>query len=101
MDTDYLTEKAYHVIRLAADASDFLRSDIGVACSEYQNEDDYLKGILEFVKEIDENAKGYLDDWNILDQTDINLFKKRVIILRDYIKETLSIPISERGETEW
>ncbi len=39
MDTDYLTPMAYDCIRLADDATDVLRSEIGAACSQYPEDE--------------------------------------------------------------
>jgi len=58
MDTDYLTPMAYDCIRLAGDATDVLKSEIGAACCQYRGEDEYLQGILADVKEIEEDPKG-------------------------------------------
>ena len=60
MDTDYLTRMAYHCIICANDATDVLKSELGAVCGNYSNEDDYLKGILEYVKQIEEDPK---NDW--------------------------------------
>lgn len=49
MDTDYLTEMAYHCIRLANDASDTLKAELGAMCSRFKDEEAYLKGILRYV----------------------------------------------------
>lgn len=77
MDTEYLTPMAYECIRLADEATDVLKSEIGAACSQYRDEDAYLQGILADVKEIEENPADYLDWWNLLEQTDMPKFKKR------------------------
>ena len=101
MDTDELTPMAYECIRLANEATDVLKSEIGAACSEYRTEDDYLKGILEDVKEIEKDPHEYLDGWNLLDQTNIRTFKRKITILREYIEKTIATPLAERGEPEW
>ena len=101
MDTDELTPMAYDCIRLADEATDVLKSELGAACSEYRTEDDYLKGILEDVQEIEKNPREYLDEWNLLDQTNIQAFKRKITILREHIEKTIATPLTERGAPEW
>ena len=67
MDTNDLIIMAYHCIYLADDATDVLKSEICVECSQYKTEDKYLQGILEDVLEIEEDSIEYLDWWNMLD----------------------------------
>ena len=101
MDTDYLTQKAYDCIRLANDATDVLKSELGAACGKYRTEDEYLKGILKDVRAIEKDPHGYLDYWNLLEETDIRAFKGKVMILREHIEKTIATPLKERGEPEW
>ena len=98
MDTDYLTPMAYDCIRLADDTADVLKSELGAACSQYRDEDAYLQGILADVKEIAEDPEDYLDWWNLLDHTDIAVFRKKIRVLREHIEKTINTPIAERGE---
>ena len=101
MDTDYLTPMAYDCIRLADDATDVLKSELGAACSQYRTEDEYLHGILEDVKEIEEEPEDYLDWWNLLEQTDGDVFIQRIGTLRKHIEKTIATPIADRGEPTW
>ena len=101
MDTDYLTPMAYDCIRLADDATDVLKSELGAACSQYRGEDAYLAGILADVKEIEEDPEDYLDWWNLLEQTDIAEFRKKIRVLREHIEKTIETPTAERGEPEF
>jgi hypothetical protein len=101
MDTDYLTPMAYDCIRLADDATDVLKSELGAACSQYRDEDAYLQGILADVKEIEEDPEDYLDWWNLLDQTDVAEFRHKVLVLREHIEKTIKTTIAERGEPEF
>ncbi len=101
MDTDYLTPMAYDCIRLADDATDVLKSEIGAACSDYRSEDAYLQGIRAVVMEIEEDPEDYLDWWDLIEDTDITEFKKRLRILREHIEKTIKTPIEERGEPEF
>ena len=43
MDTDDLTPMAYEMIPMARDVLDDLRLEIGVAASDFKNEDAYLR----------------------------------------------------------
>jgi hypothetical protein len=101
MDTDELTPMAYDCIRLADEATDVLKSELGAACSEYRTEDEYLSGILEDVQEIEKDPRAYLDGWNLLDQTDLRAFKRKITILREYIEKTIATALAERGKPEW
>lgn len=101
MDTDYLTPMAYDCIRLADDATDVLKSELGAASSQYRGEDAYLKGILADVKEIEEDPEDYLDWWNLLEQVDIVDFKSRIRVLREHIEKTIETTVAERGEPKF
>jgi len=98
MDTDYLTPMAYDCIIIANDASDVLKTDIGAACSRFEDENEYLEGILEFVKEIEKNPEDYLDSWGLLEELDISIFTAEVIILKEHIEKTIETPFKKRGE---
>ncbi|MFH1067977.1 MAG: hypothetical protein V1794_00010 [Candidatus Glassbacteria bacterium] len=95
MDTDDLTEKSYHMIRIAGGISDYLRCDIGVRSRDYNNEDDYLLGILAFLNKICTHTEEYLNYWNI-DSIEPNHFKAAVLELVNYVSITLDTPIEER-----
>lgn len=101
MDTDYLTQMAYDCIRFADCAADVLKSALGAACSQYRGEDAYLQGILADVKEVEENPEDYLNWWNLLEQTDVAEFGKRIRVLREQIEKTIRTPIAERGEPDF
>ena len=96
-----MTPMAYDCIRLADDATDVLKSEIGAACSQYRSEDEYLQGILADVKEIEEDPEEYLDWWNLLEQTDIPEFISKIRVLRQHIEKVIKTPIAERGEPEF
>jgi len=98
MDTDYLTPMAYECIRLAEKVTDVLKSEFGAACSRYRNEDAYLQGILTDVKEIEEDPQEYLDWWNLLDDTDVDVFQGKIRELREHIEKTIITPLAKRGK---
>jgi hypothetical protein len=73
MDTNQLTQMAYDNIWVANDASHFLKSELGAACSRFKKEDDYLAGILIYVKEIETAPVDWLDYWNTEEETDLKI----------------------------
>jgi len=101
MDTDNLTSMAYDCIRYAYDATDVLKSELGAACGKFKTEDEYLQGILNHVKSIEKDPQAYLDEWNLLDHGDINVFKKKIRVLREHIEKTIDTPLKSRGKPRW
>ena len=97
MDTDNLTEMAYESIDLAGEASVCLRAELGAACSHYQNEDEYLLGILAHVRTIQKSPKNYIDEWNLAEDEELDFIPK-VRELRKHIEKTLAVPLAERGK---
>jgi hypothetical protein len=97
MDTDELTSMAYDCILIAQEATDVLRSELGAACSKFKTEDEYLKGILKHVRSIEKHSWDYLDEWNLLDDIDVKVFKIKLLNVREHIKKTLKTPIEDRG----
>lgn len=102
MDTSDLTCMAYECLGLANDAADIMMTEAGALCSRFSTEDDYLRGLLEEVLDIEEDPRDYLDWCGMLETTDIDDFSRRVTTLREHIEKTLQTPIGERGErTKW
>jgi len=97
MDTDDLTEMAYQTIVIASKISDYLKVDIGVRSRDYANEDDYLNGVLKFIREIKNDPEDYMDYWNLHDEIDMTSFAKSVGELEKYISRALGTPIKNRG----
>ena len=95
MDTDELTEMAYGCLRLADEAHDCLKTELGAACSEFRTEDEYLAGMLEYVNEIEHDPESFLDYWNL---GDLPAFKQKIRALREYIEKTIATPIEQRGK---
>jgi hypothetical protein len=60
MDTNDLTDMAYACIGLADEAVDVLKSEIGAGCSHYSSEDAYLKGVLAYIRDIEDEPAGGL-----------------------------------------
>ena len=97
MDTDELSEMAYQTLVLASQASDYLKAEIGALSRKFENEDDYLNGVLRFVRIIKADPGGYLDAWNLLEKSDISFFKKAVSKLEEHISQVMATPIEMRG----
>ena len=98
METDDLTEMAYESIVIANAITDFLKCDLGVRSKDYKDENAYLKGILKFVRKINNDPEGYLDLWNLLEELDLTSFKKGIEFLEKHIIKTIETPIEQRGE---
>lgn len=101
MDTNCLTPMARECIGFAQDATPTLAAELGAACSQYQDEDAYLHGILADVQEIEEDPEDYLDWWNLLEEVDMKTFQRKIRVLREHIEKTIATPIAERGEPEF
>lgn len=101
MDTDDLTLMAYECIQYGNDVVDFLKAELGAVCMEFKTEDEYLKAILNRVKEIDEDPEDYLDAWNLIEQIDVKDFKRKIKKLEKHIEKTIKTPIEKRGATSW
>ncbi len=93
-----MTPMAYGCIIIANEASDILKTEIGAACSRFEEENEYLKGILKFVREIEKDPEDYLESWSLLDEIDISIFKAAVTRLREHIENTIRMPFEERDE---
>ena len=102
MDTDDLTPMAYQCLVLANDATDIMMTEFGAACSHYQTEDDYLRGVLKFTLEIEKKPLEYLDEWNLEGQINSDDFSQKIKLLLAHIQKTISIPWHDRGAPpEW
>lgn len=77
MDTDDLTPMAYDCIMAAYTPTDVLAIELGAAAKNYSNEEEYLKGILAFMTEVNSHPIEYLESWN-LEEIDPALFKTKV-----------------------
>ena len=91
---------AYECIRLAEDATDVLKSELGAACSGYGTEDEYLKDILEKMQQIQGDPREYLDWWKLLEQSNIIVFARKIKALKTHIEKTIATPLKNRGKPE-
>jgi len=100
MDTGDLTEMAYYALIMADRITNCLKTELGVLSAKYKNEDEYLNGMLKFIKRIKEAPENYFDFWVLWEEIDISFFKSSLEKLIKHIMMTLETPIKQRGKTE-
>ena len=100
MDPDDFTEMAWHIIAQAVTVSDTLKADLGARSSRYDSEDDWLRGVLEFLKRIVENPGDYVDYWNLEEEEGVtaSMMKAIALGLCGRVMETLAKPYTQRGK---
>lgn len=96
MDTDDLSDMAYKCIIYADEATDVLKTELGAECGKYSNEDDYLHSIKSYVNSIKDNPDEYLDNWNLIEEADMNHFIASIDKLLKHIESTLESSVIER-----
>jgi hypothetical protein len=101
MDTEDLSEMAYHVVRLGRKAHDMLKTELGASASHYTNENEFLNGTLEYISELMEDPEQYLEDWDRIDEVEVVDFKNGLIKIKNHIELTLRTPIEKRGESSY
>jgi hypothetical protein len=97
MDTDYLTEMAYDTLRLADSITRDLTLELGVISKDYRSEDEYLKGMLEVVRDIKRHAFEFLEENELENKIPLKKFRSSLSQLEKHIKNTLQVPIEKRG----
>ena len=98
MDTDDLTPMAYRTLSLAYEACEPMRAELGCAASGYDTEDEYLAGVLEFLEEVLDAPRHYLERWNLSSHIDAPAFASRVKRAHAHAATTLRTPRSDRGK---
>ena len=91
----------YDSLSLAEEATHFLKSELGSMCCQCSSEDNYLHEMLNEVKEIECDPEDYLDHWNLLDDTDCDIFQGKIKSLRMHIEKTINTPIENRGKPKF
>jgi len=76
----------------------FSKLKLGHHAQNYDTEESFLKGALEFIDRKIEGPESYLDFWNYLDEIDIDQFKDELKGLRLFIIKVIDTPLQERGE---
>ncbi len=92
MDTDDLSEEAYEILLRAHQLNDFLWAELGASSRNYQNEEDYLNGMLKFIKNIKEKPEWYQDMWLMDEKMD----HASLLHIEKHIKKVQSIPFQKR-----
>ncbi len=100
MDTDYISNEAYNVIRCAARFDDTLKALIGAECSECADEDEYLEHIIELIGEIKKDTKEYLEEWGLEDQFSIRDYREKLKTVEAEVKKVQAIPKESRTYEE-
>ena len=102
MDTVDLTEMAWGIIARAAHISDTLKADLGSRSARYDSEDDWLRGVFDFLQRIVEDPEDYMDYWNLEQEEGItpNMMREIAAELSRRAKETLAKPLNQRGK-QW
>ena len=98
MDTDDLTPMAYATLSLSYEACEPLRAEIGAAATDFKTEDEFLRGVSEFIEDILRDPRDYLDSWNLLEEMEEAAFAERVRRVQDHIAATLKTPHAQRGK---
>ena len=97
MDTDDLSEEAYEVLTIARTINEFLWVELGSLSSEYEDEEVYLKGMLQFIQKIKDDPEGFQDMWLL--EEPIN--PRCLLNLKEQIKKVQSIPYQQRQIPEY
>jgi hypothetical protein len=100
MDTDDLSDMAWGIIARAAQVSDTLKADLGTRSGRYDNEDDWLSGVLIFLQRIVEDPGDYVDYWNLEEEEGVTTAMMREVTLElsRRAKETLAKPPTQRDK---
>jgi len=97
MDTDDLSEEAYEILSVAHTINECLWVELGAMSSRYEDEEGYLKGILEFIRNIKEDPEGFQDLW-LLEEP---IKHKDLLRIEEQIKKVQSIPYHQRQILEY
>ena len=98
MDTDDFSEMAYGIIIQAAQVSDTLKADLGFRAARYKTEDDWLRGVRNFLDAIARKPEEYVDDWDLEHEEGVtsSVLKNTAMELSRRAEETLAIPLPQR-----
>ena len=98
MDTHDFSEMAYGIIVSAAQVSDTLKADLGFRAARYKTEDDWLRGVRNFLDAIARKPEEYVDDWDLEHEEGVtsSVLKNTAMELSRRAEETLAIPLPQR-----
>ena len=97
MDTDDLSEEAYAVLTIAHGINEYLWVELGALSSKYNDEEAYLKGMLQFIQELKDDPESFQDMW--LMGEPIN--PRYLLKLEEKIRKVQSIPYQQRQLPEY
>ena len=97
MDTDDLSEEAYLIIITARTINEFLCVQLGALSNEYKDEEGYLKGALQFIRQIRKDPEWFQDMWLL--EEPIN--PGELLQVEEQIKKVQSIPYERRQLPEY
>lgn len=99
MDTDDLTDLAYNIILRAADISDMLRVELGAMASQFATEDDWLRGIRAYLREVADEADDYVDVNRLEEFEGVTpaMIRRGATELGRLADDVLATPLDQRG----
>ena len=102
MDTDDLSEEAYEaVIRKAERFHHDLKLQFGALASDCKDEREYLKQVLQLIKECESDIEEAIDEIFYENIPEKSKFKLALREIKKSIKEVQKIPIDKRKYIEW
>ena len=103
MDTDDLTEMSWDIITRTARVSDTLKAELGALASNFQSEDEWLRGIRAHLEEIIEDPHGYMDYWDLENEEGLtaDMIQDCAKELNNRVNAILDTPLSSRGKRNW
>ncbi len=101
MDTDHLSKEVYNLICIAADFDDTLKSIMGASCSDYDEEDKYLNGLLELYGKIKDNTQEYFENWGLESCYNIEDYHKKLDFLKAETLKVLKISKEKQTFEDW
>lgn len=103
MDTDDFSEMAYTLIVRASLVSDTLKVELGALSRDYSNEEEWLRGVQEYCREILDSPDEFVDFWNLEEEEGVTAAKISELALElcEKADDVLSVPFNKRGGIEW
>lgn len=80
--------------------SDTLKADLGARSLRYESDDDWLRGVLEFLQRILAAPDDYVDYWNLEEEEGVTatMMREIAVELSRRAKVTLAKPPNQRGK---
>ena len=99
MDTDDFSEMAWEIIVQAAQVSDTLKTELGAMSMEYTSEDDWLRGIREYLQEIVADPEEYVEFWDLEEWEGVSatMISELAEELNSQAERVLATPMGKRG----